>query len=298
MGKADNGFINPSSGSVKEKILSPALAYARRGWPVLPLWRVEDGHCACGQENCSSPGKHPLVPHGVKEATTDPEVIRSWWRRYPKANIGIATGAVSGLLVVDIDPRHGGSLDGLSFPADAPQVQTGGGGRHIYLAWPEGVERLPKTLPGRPGVELKGNGGYVVAPPSLHVSGRHYVWKISPDLVPLAPCPTWLLEAIAAAQTPPPRPRPRACGGEVGTPYGRAALRGEILRLAQAAVGERNNLLNLAAFRLGRLVAAGHLPEEAVGLLEHVALQVGLTPRETTATLRSGLTAGMREGQP
>ncbi|MBW1987895.1 MAG: bifunctional DNA primase/polymerase, partial [Deltaproteobacteria bacterium] len=77
-------------GSEGSSPLEAALSYARRGWPVIPVWWSSQGQCACGVSDCSSPGKHPLgalVPHGVKDAATSPEVIKSWWHRYPAANV-------------------------------------------------------------------------------------------------------------------------------------------------------------------------------------------------------------------
>ncbi len=274
-----------------------ALGYARRGWRVLPLWWPAKGGCACGG-GCGNPAKHPmakLAPRGVYSATIDPAVLRRWWRTAPWANVGVATGGGSGLLVVDVDPRSGGALERLPGPVPTtPTVRTGGGGWHLYLAWPEGVTRLPQALPGCPGVDLKGPGGYVVAPPSRHLSGRAYEWLVPPD-VPLAPPPAWLLEAIRPSPRPAWQPLPGS-GGAHGTPYGRAALRQELARLAHTPVGNRNNALNRAAFALGRLVAASHLDEgTVVGLLTSLGYQIGLGGRETEKTTQSGLTAGLRE---
>lgn len=178
--------------------LEAALAYARRGWPVLPLHTVRDGRCFCGRSACTSPGKHPRTEHGAKDATTDETIIRQWWTRWPDANIGIATGGGSGLVVVDVDPRNGGddSLDALERQHGAlPQTVealTGGGGRHILFAHPG--KRI-KNGPIAPGVDLKADGGYIVAPPSLHASGRAYTWDTCahPDDVALAPLPPWLI---------------------------------------------------------------------------------------------------------
>jgi len=92
--------------------LEHALNYASRGWPVLPVWPIKDGLCSCGIANCEHPGKHPLgklAPNGRNSATTDPVIIRRWWTKNPDANIGIATGPESRLVLVDNDPRHGGN---------------------------------------------------------------------------------------------------------------------------------------------------------------------------------------------
>jgi hypothetical protein len=168
--------------------LDAALAYAARGWPVLP---VEPG------------GKRPLTPRGVQDATTDPGMIRQWWQQHPGANVAVATGAASGLVVLDVDPRHGGeatlaALEREHGPLPATVgAETGGGGRHVYLAHP-GVTVGNSTGRLGPGLDVKADGGYVVAPPSRHASGRPYTWTAPPETTPLAPPPGWLLAALGA----------------------------------------------------------------------------------------------------
>jgi len=86
--------------------LEHALAYARRGWRVFPIWPIRDGRCACGSACGRDAGKHPigrLVPHGVLDATTDASCITRWWTDTPDANVGIATGAGSDLVALDQD---------------------------------------------------------------------------------------------------------------------------------------------------------------------------------------------------
>src|SRR5262245_28545135 len=106
----DDTSLPPNSDNQTSNLsmLDAALAYAHRGWSVLPVHTVTNGQCTCGNVTCASPGKHPRTAHGVKDATSDEATIRQWWSQWPKANIGIATGAISGLVVLDIDPRHGG----------------------------------------------------------------------------------------------------------------------------------------------------------------------------------------------
>ncbi len=99
----------PSSPTVPSK-LQRALNCARRGWPVFPLYWVADGDCTCSEVKCLKPGKHPLTKRGFKSATVDANTIRSWWQEYPEANVGIATGAPSEVVVLDVDPRHGGTI--------------------------------------------------------------------------------------------------------------------------------------------------------------------------------------------
>jgi putative DNA primase/helicase len=135
----------------------------------------------------------------VKDATTDETIVRQWWARWPDANVGVATGAASGLVVLDVDPRNGGDeslrdLEARYGPlADTVTALTGGGGCHYYLSLPPGAAIRSRRL--LPGVELKAEGGYVVAPPSLHPSGRRYEWELghAPDELPLSPLPPWLL---------------------------------------------------------------------------------------------------------
>lgn len=185
-------------------LLEDALSDARRGWRVFPIYEVtEGGRCSCGNADCQHPGKHPRTPHGVKDATTDEATIRWWWQKWPRANIGIATGVASGLIVLDSDPRHGGheSLRTLReryapFPK-TPEAKSGGGGDHLYMKHPgKGVViRNLSRLGNFPGLDLKGDGGYIIAPTSAHISGRPYEWRRSrhPDLIDLAEAPAWLL---------------------------------------------------------------------------------------------------------
>ena len=164
------GSSGPDLGSVaKDTTLGAAAAsYAARGWAVFPL---QPG------------GKEPLTPHGFKDASIYPEAIAGWWRRWPAANVAIATGTLSGVAVLDIDPRNGGDeslrdLEARYGPLpDTPTVLTGGGGQHYYFAIPKGMTVRSRRL--APGVDLKGEGGYVVAPPSVHPSGQRYVWELA-----------------------------------------------------------------------------------------------------------------------
>jgi len=183
--------------------LSAAFHYVSRGWPVFPLHTPTQSGCSCGRPDCDHVGKHPRTKHGFRDAISDEAAIRHWWSQWPDANIGIATGADSGLVVLDIDPRHGGDdtladwvRDHGPLP-DTVESVTGGGGRHIFFAHPGGHVKS-RTI--APGVDVKADGGYVVAPPSLHVSGRRYEWEGSshPDDTPLAPLADWLLATISS----------------------------------------------------------------------------------------------------
>lgn len=176
---------NPSPPPIPGSPLDYALRYAGLGLPVLPLYGITpDGHCACHKgAGCDSPGKHPRTVGGLKDATTDPETIRRWWNAFPHANIGIRTGARpdgGGIVVLDLDPRNGGEdsfaeLERTHGPLPSTiQVITGGGGRHYYFGHPGGHLANKSNL--LPGIDVKADGGYVVAPPSRHISGGTYRW--------------------------------------------------------------------------------------------------------------------------
>jgi hypothetical protein len=187
-------------------LLTGALEYAERGKPVIPLHSPEAHGCSCGRAECESPGKHPRTAHGLKEASRDPAMIREWWTRWPDANIGIVTGPESGILVLDVDGRQGDESlielerRGYDLP-DTYTVKTGGGGQHVYFLWPEGAEVRNSQSKIALGLDIRGRGGYVVAPPSLHASGARY--ELNESAIPPAPCPEWLLSLVrcpAAAQ--------------------------------------------------------------------------------------------------
>jgi hypothetical protein len=159
-------------------LLRAALAYARRGIPVFP---------------CEPGGKAPLTYSGFWDATTDPRRIEAWWSRWPGANVGVPTGERSGLLVLDVDPRDGGpqslaELEGAGGPLpETAKARTGGGGMHVFFGYPGGEE--VRSSAGRlgTGLDVRGEGGYVVVPPSRTRSA--YRWL---ERVPLAD-PAWLL---------------------------------------------------------------------------------------------------------
>lgn len=190
-----------------EELLSYALQYTQRGWLVLPLHAPEEGgQCSCGKRDCSSVGKHPRTPNGLKDASEKMGAIRYWWQKWPHANVGIATGIKSGIVVLDIDPHHGGD-DSLTellrthgpLP-DTWESLTGGGGRHIVFKHPGGLVKNRTGLAS--GIDVRGDGGYIVAPPSVHASGHTYAWELSatPGQIPLADIPAWLLALLREPQ--------------------------------------------------------------------------------------------------
>ncbi|MGI8939934.1 MAG: bifunctional DNA primase/polymerase [Iamia sp.] len=258
-------------------LLSAALDYAAIGWPVLAL-RPRD--------------KRPATAHGLRDATTDAEVVRSWWARWPDANVGLATG--HRFDVLDLDEGGTVGLDALDRvatddgPAVGPMVLTASG-LHWYMA-PTGLGNRARFLAG---CDWRGAGGYVVAPPSVHPSGHCYAWDPThgPGTV-LPEVPPWLLRLLDPPKATTP---PSSAVTGAGSVYGRRALETEVGRLALVDIGCRNDELVRASFRLGQLVAGGELDARGVaGALLTVALRIGLTEQEAVPTIRSGLAGGTR----
>jgi hypothetical protein len=293
--------------SVTNHLLNAALTYAAIGLPVLPLHSPRGAGCTCSRgADCSSPAKHPRTKHGVKDATTDETTIRAWWDRWPYANVGIATGGPLRTVVLDVDPKDGGneSLAALEEKRgkipETVRAWTGSGGQHIYFQGPanptNGTIRNKAGLDGYPGLDLRSDGGYVVAPPSRHVSGRTYSWwKKETALIDL---PTALLDVFltpVAARREPPKARTTAPMNG-GTQYALAALQRETAAIRAAGDGTRNDVLNRAAFNIGQLMAGGEIEEGvAVEELSTAASDVGLSHIEITKTIRSGMEAGAND---
>lgn len=186
---------------------SAALSLAESGLFVFPVWEVTDGRCACGGQKTCNEAKHPRLPW-KKNATSDPATVKYWWKKWPNANIGIATGP-SRLAVIDVDPRNGGneSFESLiqvctDLEASVPKVRTGGGGFHLYFKQPESGD-VPSTngkIPPWRGIDTRGDTGYIIAPPSSHISGEQYRW-IRPLEFPLKPFPANLREMLLSRQS-------------------------------------------------------------------------------------------------
>ena len=303
-----------------------ALGYASRGIPVLPLHHplphrgvqpvIDDGQlahptvgtgCSCRDPHCGQVAKHPLgvlVPHGLKEATTNRARVLAWWTQQPQANIGLACSHRFDVLDVD-GPIGAQAIRAFAghhhLESSGPLVRTGGGGWHYYLA-PTGLGSVrPRDLER---VDWRGCGGYVVAPPSRHRSGHPYTWVGGRDLdTPLAEVPAPLLERLQHRQTDRPAPVSSVpVGDRPGPRYGQAALAQELARVATALRGQRNQRLWEAARNLYNLVAAGTLDDHQVhhSLLE-AAERCGLLcdePRQTQRTLASGRQVGLAHPRP
>src|SRR5262249_10154616 len=152
--------------------------------------------CSCTKRHaCQDIGKHPRTKNGLNDATTDEATIRRWWQMWPHANIGIRTGAISGVVVLDRDDYKGGDtslheMEQSYSPLPETVQQLTGGGVHYLFAHP-GTHVKSSVEDFAPGLDIRGDGGYVIAAPSLHKSGKHYAWEVlhDPDDTPLAPIP-------------------------------------------------------------------------------------------------------------
>jgi hypothetical protein len=243
--------------------LNAALFYASLGKSVLPLHYIKNGRCSCGKPPGPDhkEGKHPLgllVPHGHLDATTDETQIRAWWGKYPEANIGIVCGKISNLGVLDIDYRNGGqeSLARLEKEHGVLWKKTyhvkTGNGEHFYFDLPADLTQFKGKdgLPGYPGLDLKGDGGYVVAPPSNHISGNPYTALSSPQNHLILP--PWLPALVVG---------PNGDGRTTRTTrkkHDYAAL------LQGVSDGQRNDTAKILT---GHFLAKGHPEDEVLGIM-------------------------------
>lgn len=184
------------------ELLTAALAYAEIGWPVLPLHTPVDGGCSCRNQDCKSVGKHPRTRNGRDDATTDATTIKKWWSQWPSANIGILTGTESGIISLDIDgPAGEAYIEARELPDTAEQI-TGRGRQNIFRRPSEPTKSKTGLFGPDSKIDVKADGGYIVAPPSLHYTGKNYTWELSSNPLEgqeIAPAPAWLLDMIVEA---------------------------------------------------------------------------------------------------
>jgi hypothetical protein len=291
-----------------------AQVYAACGYPVVPMHAAHPHRgCSCAAgARCSEAGKHPRPKAWPRLAATDPGTVRGWWRRWPDANLALATGRRFDVL--DLDGAEGVEAlrailgrDPLEHPG--PVARSGGGGWHLLYA-PTGLGNRVGLLPG---VDWRGRGGLVVVAPSRHASGARYRW-LRPLTTTLSEVPEGLRRLLApppaARATLPPAPLPADSNGSRTGRYAQAALRREAARVRAATPGTCNDTLNRAAFNLGQLVAAGLLDADQVrAVLLAAALAAPATghadrQRKAKATITSGLRGGAakprqrRDGAP
>jgi hypothetical protein len=274
-------------------ILTVAKGYTKRGWRVFPL-----------------DGKKPYPgTHGLTDASSDADQVAAWWQQHPEANVGVRTGAApdgSGIWVLDLDSGFDAEarVDAVAAGReyrDTLTVLTGGGGLHlVYQYGPELAAWLQAsglTLPTRNGIGGKGldvrsDGGYIVAVPSVHPdTGKLYAWD---NKAAIAVAPEWLVSMVAKpveqrrAAPPPPRVE--------GNGFGAAVLRNAVAKVAASTVGERHHTLLAQARTVGGyIVSAGISLVEAEAALVEAGDGCGKPAQEVRRTVRDGLTFGQRE---
>jgi hypothetical protein len=256
--------------------LDAALEYAQRGIPVFP---------------CNPLDKKPLTSSGFKDATKDEAQVRAWWSKWPNAMIGAPTGPASGMWVVDLDLDPAKKIDGkasldqlIAQRGPIPETLktiTPRGGQHLVFSWDGSIEIRNSAGKIGPGIDVRGNGGYVCLPPSRNASGGEYRW-VSNGVAKAAPAPGWLIALAKATKS---------------KAWAKAALERECKAVASAQPGTRNATLNTAAFSLFQIVAGGGLDDQEVReKLFEAAETCGLVADDgapsVEATINSGAQAG------
>lgn len=254
-----------------------ALSLASAGFPVFPLVARD---------------KIPMISkrdggNGCLDATLDAKQIETWWYGWPNANIGIAT---AGFLIVDLDGQEGikswSSLEDQHGTIPTLAVATGSGGIHLYYRSSVGRNSASKIATK---IDTRGDGGYVVAPPSIHPSGTPYAWLNTLDV---AQAPAWV-EAVITKPDPAPMVATGGIVTDLANAYATTAWAEILRRIATAPAGTRNDQLNAGAYSAGRLIASNLLSRtDAEPALLNAALTTGLRQHESEATIKSGLDAG------
>jgi P4 family phage/plasmid primase-like protien len=254
-----------------ERLLAAALDYAARGWPVFPCY-----------------GKHPATEHGCLDATTDPDTIRNWWQgEYFGCNVAIAMGGLIWALDVDPDDDGDSNLNRLesehgSLPETVRSI-TGGGGAHYLFAMNGAAIRnsVGKVAGIADGLDTRGDGGYIIAPPSIHPDTKApYQWEadLGPEDIEPAEAPPWLEDRAKRPERPERivrEGRQRTPQEGPASPYGQSALDGECQAIQEAANGAQEATLNNAGLKISGLVAGGELDENyAFNALLEAALKM------------------------
>lgn len=273
----------------KYDILETALAFAAEGFPVFPCHA--DGELA----------KRPLTSNGFKGATCNERIIRIWWgERHADALIGLPTGKPINAWVLDVDRKSGGYETLAALEAEhgslprTRTVSTASGGKHFYWRHVEGVTTSARKLNGH-GIDVRGDGGFVIAPGSVMADGRTYTLV---EDMPVADAPDWLLDIVL----PPPYVVSTVVGRTVAAgenrAYCQAAINRELAAVASAQPGSRSYQLNRSAYAIGQFVGAGAIShEEAREALEAIARQWPNLPK-SQATIRRGLRDGAARPRP
>lgn len=211
--------------------------YCDLKWKVIPIYGVKNGQCLCNKFDCSAIGKHPATKNGLYDGSDDYDSLALIWKKNPELNIGVVTGIVSGIVVLDIDKKNNGydSFKTLQnqygFSSLTRKCLSGGGGFHLYFKHP-GLN-LKNKAGILPGIDFRGDGGYIVAPPSMHKSGKIYGWEHE-DLV-LADLPDLLLKRLVE---------------------GKGNSEGQNFSYSGVKEGERNStLLSIGGFLLSKQIS-------------------------------------------
>lgn len=284
--------------------LELALDYSKgRAWPVFPC-RAQDEETTDWStgEITTLYVKSPYTPNGFRGATKSERLVRELWRRHPNAMVGIPTGAPIGCWVLDIDTHKGGGetlaalLEANGELPETLTASTMSGGRHYYFKHVAGVRNRGGLGIG---IDVRGDGGYVIAPGSLTIEGGRYAWEN--DAEP-AEAPEWLLELVLPKAAPEPGAYHSAAiaGAGENPSYVAAAVKAELDELAGTVQGGRGEALNRAAFKLGQFVAAGAISrsEAEVELYTAAVANGGAHTdgdKETHRKIKRGLDAGTRE---
>jgi hypothetical protein len=270
-------------------MLNAALEYAARGWQVFPL---------------RPQAKEPATWNGFYSGTSNPATIHRWFGRGYPYNIAVRTGVASGVLVFDCDEEKGAisrrQLEHKYAPLPQTLMSQTARGPHLWFSNNIPAPSSASTI--APGIDIRCDGGYAVAPPSIHPSGHVYRWL---NDLPLAPAPAWLIKLahkpIIPATLPPLPPEPTTPISIISgssAAYGHAALEREIEKLTSASSGCRNATLNLVSFKLHQLVAGDELNASevkrrliAAAWINQLVQDNGL--RAVEATIASGARAGL-----
>jgi hypothetical protein len=256
-------------------LFAAALDYAKRGGKVFP---------------CR--GKKPLTANGLLDASADEAQVCKWWTANPDANIGMPTGAVNGFWVLDIDKEDGEAwlaeqeLEHGPLPSTRT-VESRLGHRHLYFSQPAGFFTKTNAEGIARGIDLRGDGGYVVMPPSIHPDTKTTYTVIVNGRA--ADAPEWLLEHVRR----PPAAERRTAPESAPPMTGQTRFEMLLIEMRSTSQGSRNDTLNRIAFWLGQAAALYLIaPEPAIQMLHEAAIASGLPESEVNATIRSGFDAG------
>lgn len=279
------------------KALDCALNYAERGWFVISLHSIVNGQCTCKRQ-CKSPGKHPIFSNWQAKATTDPAQIKQWWNKYPFANVGIVTGQQSGLVVIDIDPRNSGdtslqnlidSYDDIETNLDTYTIKTGGNGSHYYYHYRKPFKSCKKHGLGA-GIDIKADGGYILAPPSNHSSGDVYSVISDTELLPLTPI---LIDLIVRGQSESLNDKPDIIEGSRNDTLmalaGEQLRQGKTLERIKVFLLEENNLRCKPPLEYNEVIG---IANNLASSFKPEAMQTSFKTLWQQAILESGLGSG------